>query len=206
MQALKTALASYVENDFKIVMNKYVNEMSTRIMKLSVENGKVTEKEITGIMTTVMNEFVPNIAKAGGVKKEESPLCSKCTKNPVCRKKEIKPSGLCFKCHKEVNKPKPINKDDDGNFLKCIQEKKGKSGESCGKNCCGKSDRYCATHFKAQEKKVEKSKAVKVSKAKKSTKDEKKSEPKKGKGKKEPDPEPESEEEEESESDGSEDE
>ena len=70
MESFKTALYEYVEKDFKIVLNKYCNEMANQIFEKSKDK-VLTEKEIITIMNTVLNEHAVHVHVLGGKKKEK---------------------------------------------------------------------------------------------------------------------------------------
>ena len=221
MEALKKSVNEHVQNTFHSLMNKYVNKMASEIAELAAK-GQVKDSDVVKVMNSVLSSFSVEVNKPGG-KSHESVKCKECDNN-VGRKKEMKEAGLCSKCHKKSTREAPKNKDENGEILKCIHEKKAtktNAGGECGKNCCVKSDKYCAAHLKAHEKndkkgdkKGVKEKSKKSDKGtKKSDKGTKKSDKKvkskksdKGKGKEEEDEEEDEAEEEEDEASDSEDE
>lgn len=206
MNALKSAVNDYAQRDFSIVLNKYINHAANKVVEDS-KNKKISSADVSIIMNTTFEEFKVEANQPGKTKNDKNVAkCEMCKEKSVYKKKSDK---FCSKCYKKSIRPEPMNKGEDGEVLKCIHEKKAtkdKEAEPCGKNCCVKSNKYCATHFKSHEKEDVKKKSSSKKDSKKTSTSSKKKDTKKTSKKEESEDESESESEEEGEDESEEEE
>ncbi len=69
MESFNNALYEYIEKDFKIVLNKYCNEMANQIFEKSKDK-QLSEKEIMSIMNNTLNEHSVKVHVLGKKKVE----------------------------------------------------------------------------------------------------------------------------------------